>query len=425
MKFEKMPSLSKYLMRTAFIALLPAGLFGLLVILICLPEPTSSEYVKAFFVTGIGGSFIGSLISLVNYKRFLKPGDEIIESITQIYNGDLTTNIDLDNMGYLKAIGVALNQTINSLNNVMSRLSVHVGVLQNVNTNSRDVAKEVKDRTHDVVSFLDKNRTELESIMIDFDKIYDFMMNLSSKTEEVIATSRTILENSSEAETIINRNKSFVLNTENSILELNENFSNAEELLHNFDEKMKSILEVLKIIEGISEHTNLLALNAGIEAARAGEHGRGFMVVAEEIKKLSHESSLATKNIDSTIKELIIESEKISNVLDKGNKFSHETKDSFMLLQKYLNEVSTYIEESVSQLNEIVLGTSDIGTHVEDAVQRIEKGSTSITNFFSASEKVNSNIEMVTNKIDDFDSSSRHLSDISTELEEISKSYKL
>jgi len=69
-------------------------------------------------------------------------------------------------------------------------------------------------------------------------------------------------------------------------------------------EAASTIGDVINLIRGIADQTNLLSLNATIEAARAGEAGKGFAVVATEVKMLASETAKATADIAARVSEI-------------------------------------------------------------------------------------------------------------------------
>ncbi|OBZ07680.1 methyl-accepting chemotaxis protein [Bacillus sp. FJAT-26390] len=146
---------------------------------------------------------------------------------------------------------------------------------------------------------------------------------------------------------------------------------------------------VIGSVREFADQTKLLALNASIEAARAGEHGSGFMVVANEVRKLADASASSVEQITELLSHIEAFSSKISDEMEKVSKdigegvslsgeaaesFEH-TVESFRLVSEQIMEVSATTEQLTAGSEEVAATVSNIAyiaSGVSEMTERIQ-----------------------------------------------------
>ena len=112
------------------------------------------------------------------------------------------------------------------------------------------------------------------------------------------------------------------------VLGLSKIASTTASSVETLEERAEDIGGIVSLIAGISEQTNLLALNAAIEAARAGEAGRGFAVVADEVRTLSSKSAQATADISKLVAMIQAEVKSAQEKMQRLSKEAAELKEN-------------------------------------------------------------------------------------------------
>nr|WP_249306195.1 globin-coupled sensor protein [Lederbergia citrea] len=159
------------------------------------------------------------------------------------------------------------------------------------------------------------------------------------------------------------------INMENIQNSINDISSDVEVLL----EISKQMQEIVNIVTGIADQTNLLSLNAAIEAARAGEHGRGFSIVAGEVRKLSEETKKSVTNVatlilntNSQVEKLTQSLEKIRDAVKNGNNSMEETENHFEEILKTMGETKLQNNKIENELVSFVDVVNELGKAFEE-----------------------------------------------------------
>lgn len=183
-------------------------------------------------------------------------------------------------------------------------------------------------------------------------------MSALSDTARVIATNAdTMSQVSEDMSTTMRTGQEALRLSRAAIGEIAQQNDTIADRINKLYEKSQAIINVVDIIDDISDRLDLLALNAALEGSRVGDVGKGFSLVAQEMRRLAENVIGSTKEIKETIEEIHRFIQASLEASQQGMATSRQGVEEMAKMADSVSSIFNLIEQTTESSRKITVST--------------------------------------------------------------------
>lgn len=276
----------------------------------------------------IGALILSAVLGYFLLQSVTHPLQRLLSTTDVVSKGDFTQRIELDRRDEFGALAGAFDRMVAELS----------GLIDHVQKSAIQVGTSVTE----IVATTNEQQATATEIAATTTEIGATSKEISATSKELVGTMHEVSAVAEQTAGLAGNGQAALARMESTMQHVTEAATSINAKLIVLNEKAGNINQVVTTITKVADQTNLLSLNAAIEAEKAGEAGRGFAVVATEIRRLADQTSVATYDIEQTVKE--IQSAVTAGVMGM-DKFSEEVRRGMQDMQQVGIQLSQIIQQ--------------------------------------------------------------------------------
>ncbi len=221
-------------------------------------------------------------------------------------------------------------------------------------------AKASADALHQHITELSEENQAMNRLLFKTATSFNDIHQLVASNADALGAERNSLK---ESEATFDQIGVILSQVSKHLTQIDSRASDTSSNMSELTQAAEKINDSVSRIEGISDQTNLLALNAAIEAARAGEQGRGFAVVADEVRALAGQTGSTTEEISEIIQKTTDYIKKIANSVELIREDASNLQETTSTISNSVNMVT-----DVSRNMNIIINRSTNESYIQVAL---------------------------------------------------------